>query len=53
MLFASYISDGTSADWENINTIDLTGTSGNVVITGAETDAQAAGRTSPTTAAAC
>ena len=43
MLFASAISDSLSTDWENLTTIDLSGTTGNVVITGAETDAQSGG----------
>ena len=42
MLFASAISDGLSSDWTNVNSVDLTGTSGNVVITGAEVDHQIA-----------
>ena len=46
MLFASAISDSMSTDWENVTTINLTGTSGNVVLTGAEVDAQAGGWTS-------
>ena len=46
MLFASAISDSMSTDWENVTTINLTGTSGNVVLTGAEIDAQAGGWTS-------
>ena len=46
MLFASAISDSLSTDWENVTTINLAGTSGNVVITGAETDAQNGGWTS-------
>lgn len=40
ILFASAISDSLSTDWENLATITLTGTTGNVVLTGAETDAQ-------------
>lgn len=39
MLFATAISDSLSSDWENLTTIDLTKTSGNIVLTGAEVDA--------------
>jgi len=41
-LFATALSDSLSTDWQNIATVDLSGTSGQVVITGAETDAQIA-----------
>ena len=40
VLFASGLSDSTSGDWANLKTIDLSLTTGNVVLTGAETDAQ-------------
>jgi hypothetical protein len=39
ILFATNISDSLVTDWENLTTIDLHGTSGFVVLTGAETDA--------------
>ena len=42
LLFASALQDSLSTDWQNISTINLAGTSGYVVISGAETDAQAA-----------
>ena len=42
ILFASALQDSLSTDWQNISTINLAGTSGYVVISGAETDAQAA-----------
>ena len=41
LLFASALSDSLTTDWQNISTINLAGTSGYVVISGAETDAQA------------
>jgi hypothetical protein len=40
ILFATAISDSLSTDWQNLVTIDLSGTSGYVVLTGAEVDAQ-------------
>ena len=43
ILYATAASDSLSTDWENLTTITLTGTTGNVVLTGAETDAQAGG----------
>jgi hypothetical protein len=46
ILYATAASDSHSTDWENLTTITLTGTTGNVVLTGAETDAQAGGWTS-------
>jgi hypothetical protein len=46
ILYATAASDSLSTDWENLTTITLTGTTGNVVLTGAETDAQAGGWTS-------
>ena len=36
MLFGSYISDSLQTDWQNLATIDFTGTSGFVTLTGAE-----------------
>ncbi len=36
MLFGSYISDSLITDWKNLATIDFTGTSGFVTLTGAE-----------------
>ena len=39
-LFATALSDSLTTDWQNIQTINLSGTSGQVIITGAETDAQ-------------
>ncbi len=41
-LFATALSDSLSTDWQNITTVNLAGTSGQVIITGAETDAQIA-----------
>ena len=41
-LFATAFSDSLSTDWQNIKTVDLSGTSGQVIITGAETDANIA-----------
>jgi hypothetical protein len=38
ILFSTAISDSLSTDWENLNSITLTGTTGNVVLTGAEVD---------------
>ncbi len=46
ILYATAASDSHSTDWENLTTITLTDTTGNVVLTGAETDAQAGGWTS-------
>ena len=40
MVYATSISDSRSTDWENLNNINLSGTSGFVTLTGAETDAQ-------------
>ncbi len=36
MLFGSYISDSLQTDWQNLATIDFTGTSGFVTLTGGE-----------------
>ena len=41
-LFATAFSDSLSTDWQNITTVNLSGTSGQVIITGAETDANIA-----------
>ena len=40
MLFANAISDGTWDDWKNVQTVNLSKTSGFVTITGLETNAQ-------------
>jgi hypothetical protein len=42
-LFASSLADSLSTDWENLASINLSGTSGNVVLTGAEVDSQLSG----------
>jgi hypothetical protein len=41
-LFATALSDSLSTDWQNLATLNLAGTSGQVIITGAETDANIA-----------
>ena len=43
MLFANAISDGTWDDWKNVQTVNLSKTSGFVTITGLETNAQEVG----------
>jgi len=43
MLFATAISDSLLSDWKNLTTIDLTGTSGFVTLTGAEATAAIGG----------
>ena len=40
MVYATSISDSRSTDWENLNNINLSDTSGFVTLTGAETDVQ-------------
>ncbi len=40
ILFASALADSLSTDWTNLTTLNLSGTSGYVVVTGAEVDAQ-------------
>lgn len=49
ILFATSLSDSLSTDWMNLASINLSGTSGYVVITGAETDAQLYGSGSSST----